>query len=81
MPIQIEVRYFAAAREIAGAQRETYTLDEGATVADVRDALFAAHPRLRPLQLAFAVNAAYATPETPLHAGDEVACIPPVGGG
>ena len=57
------------------------SLPAGATVQDAAEALFAAHPDLRALRLRFAVNAAYASPDTMLADGDEMACIPPVGGG
>jgi molybdopterin converting factor small subunit len=53
----------------------------GATVQDLVDILLASYPVLREQRLRFAVNSTYALPETILHDGDEVACIPPVGGG
>ena len=79
--IEIRIRLFAGARERVGTGVLCQALPVGATVQDAADALWAAHPALRALRLRFAVNAAYAAPDTVLADGDEVACIPPVGGG
>ena len=79
--VQVCVRLFAAARELVGTGTLVQALPAGATVRDLADQLFEAYPGLRGMRLRFAVNAAYADPGTVLHDGDEVACIPPVGGG
>ena len=79
--MRIQVRFFAAAREQVGSGSLEQTVVAGATVRDLADMLFAAYPSLREMRLRYAVNSAYASPETVLHDGDEVACIPPVGGG
>ena len=79
--MRITVKCFAASREIVGQRELAMDVGAGATVADLRDVLFETHPRLIDLRLRFAVNAVYATPEVELHDGDDVACIPPVGGG
>ncbi len=74
------VRLFAGLRERAGTGEQQVELAEGATAADVWAAL---HERLgeRPDGLVLAVNRRYATDDTPLTEGDEVALIPPVSGG
>ena len=77
----VKVRCFASAREAVGAGELDLALPDNAAVADLRERLFDDYPALRTLGLQFAVNATYATPQTTLHEGDEVACIPPVGGG
>jgi len=77
----ITVKCFAASREIVGQRELVIELRAGATVADLRDIFFETYPRLSDLRLRFAVNAVYAAPDVELHDGDEVACIPPVGGG
>ncbi len=79
--MRITVKCFAASREIVGQRELVMDVRTGATVADLRDALFETYPRLIDLRLRFAVNAVYAAQEVELHDGDEVACIPPVGGG
>jgi molybdopterin synthase catalytic subunit len=73
--VTVRVRLFAGLRERAGwAQREV----EATTIADVWPALGLGE---EPDGLLYAVNKRYATPETPLADGDEVAVIPPVSGG
>jgi molybdopterin synthase catalytic subunit len=76
--VDVSVRLFAGLRERAGTGSRTLQLADGATVADVWPALELGE---QPAGLLFAVNRAYATPETALADGDEVALIPPVSGG
>ncbi len=74
---------FAAAREALGVDTVSISLEEGARVSDLLDALAEGYPeiaRLRP-SLAVAVNHEIARGERVLLADDEVALIPPVGGG
>jgi molybdopterin synthase catalytic subunit len=72
---EVTVRVFAGLRERAGwAERAL----EATTVADVWPALGLGD---EPEGLLYAVNKAYAAPETRLTDGDEVALIPPVSGG
>jgi MoaE-MoaD fusion protein len=75
--MRITVRLFAVLRERAG--RDTLELDlaDGATV---RDAIAAADVP-DGLSVVMAVNRSYADADAPLHAGDELALIPPVSGG
>lgn len=77
----IQVRFFAAAREQVGEGQIQVELPDGATVQNLIDILFQKYPNLSTMRLRFAVNTAYVGPETLLHDGDQVACIPPVGGG
>jgi molybdopterin synthase catalytic subunit len=82
--VTVAVRLFAVLRERAGRERIELELPEHATVADALAAL-AELPDLDgvlarvPVQLA--VNRDYASPETELHADDELALIPPLSGG
>ncbi|MCU0874664.1 MAG: MoaD/ThiS family protein [Pirellulaceae bacterium] len=77
------VRVFALARQLAGRESLVVDLPPGATVADLRRAIADQHPALAGLvaQALFAVNADYATDATPISAGADLACIPPVSGG
>lgn len=80
----VRVRLFAVLRERAGRDSVELELGEGATVADAIDRLAALPALTEPLArmpVAMAVNRAYARPETPLDAGDELALIPPISGG
>ena len=74
--MRVTVRLFAGLRERAGwASRE---IDDVSTVADVWPALGLDE---EPVGLLYAVNRRYASAETELADGDEVALIPPVSGG
>jgi molybdopterin synthase catalytic subunit len=81
--MNILIRYFAAHRDITGRSEETMALGAGATVASVWAQLVEHYPRLAPYsgRLLFAVNQEFATADTVLADGDEVAFIPPVSGG
>lgn len=79
--MKVRVRLFAAAREQVGRGELVQELPDEARIQTLIDTLFRAYPGLLSMRLRFTVNAAYAAPETPLQDGDEVACIPPVGGG
>ncbi len=79
--MKVKVLLFAAPREQVGKGEIELELPEKATVQELQAALKNAHPALRSPHLRFAVNRRYATPDTTLHDGDEIACIPPVGGG
>jgi molybdopterin converting factor small subunit len=81
-PIEVQVRFFASARECAGTTQLAHTLPAGASVGDLVARLYETIPGLRDLRLRYAVNAAYVGDlDAALHDGDELACIPPVGGG
>jgi molybdopterin converting factor subunit 1 len=85
--MRVNVKLFAQLRDQAGAGDVTLDLaadpTNGATVAAVWQALVAAHPELAPFEtsVSCAVNATYARKHTRVHAGDEVAFLPPVSGG
>jgi molybdopterin synthase catalytic subunit len=80
----ISVRLFAILRERAGQDRIALELDPGSTVDDALAALAREPGLAEPLDrmaVAMAVNRDYAAGDTELHAGDELALIPPVSGG
>lgn len=81
--MNIGVRLFARARELAGTDRLTVQLPDPADVRQLREQLAEQYPPLRPLvpQLLVAVGTEYATDDTPLDARADVACFPPVSGG
>jgi sulfur-carrier protein len=81
--MSVQVRYFAAVREAAGRDIETLQLPAGTTVAQIRSLLVERYPALSSLlpRCAVAVNRSYATGEAMLNDGDELAFIPPLGGG
>ncbi len=79
--MKVAVRFFAGPREQMGVSELVQELPAGATVQTLVDALVGAHPELGSFRLKYAVNSTYASLDTELRDGDEVACIPPVGGG
>ena len=79
----MDVLFFAAAREKAGAERVSVELADGATVAQLWQRLGADHP---PLAAALtscraAVDEEFAPASTVLRDGAVVAVLPPVSGG
>lgn len=81
--IRVKVRFFAAPREALGFGETEVSLPAGATVADLIAWLKTQYPVLSSYTrfLNVAVNRAYVGIQTTLHDGDEVAYLPPVGGG
>lgn len=81
--MRVTVLYFAAARERAGRGSEPLDLPDGSTAADLLTLVCALHPPLAAVadKLRVAVDQAFATPQTALRDGAEVALIPPVAGG
>lgn len=75
--------FFASYKDLAGTGELVLTLPASSTVADLVARLRASRGALAslPVAPAVAVNMTYATPDTALHDGDEVAFIPPVAGG
>ena len=81
--IKVKVRFFAAPREAIGTEELERELPPGSTVGELIQLLTEEYPVLRPYTrfIGVAVNRAYVGMQTQLHDGDEVACLPPVGGG
>ena len=81
--ISIRVRAFAVLREALGTAETSITLAPETDVAGLLARLATIYPdaNLPDRRFSVAVNRAYAPPERVLADGDEVALIPPVGGG
>ena len=81
--VSITLRLFAVFRETVGSSTLEQEVPVGTTVGQVLEQLISEYPSLAGAEAAvsFSVNRAYASAETVLHAGDEVAFIPPVSGG
>ena len=81
--MQVRVLYLGMLREIAGCERETLELGDGATAGDLYSQLQQRLPKLQDFRgaIALAVNYEYSDGKTALHDNDEVALIPPVSGG
>jgi molybdopterin synthase catalytic subunit len=83
MTIRVTVKLFARLRELVGAGELERELDEGSKVEDLLSSLYVEHPGLADLtsRTIIAVNQEFATPNTQLSDGDEIAVFPPVSGG
>ncbi len=79
--IRVQVRCFAAVRDLLGCDRLELVLAAGATASQLHEQLIERHPGLQKLRVAFAVNESYARADRELHDDDVVALIPPISGG
>jgi molybdopterin converting factor subunit 1 len=81
--MKVTVKLFARLRQIVGDGTMERDLTEGATVGDLLHSLHAEFPRLADFtaRTIISVNQEFATPDSPLRDGDEVAIFPPVSGG
>ena len=81
--MKIRVLLFAILKDAAETGEVGLDVPEGASVAEIRDTLARRFPAIGVYlpRVAFAVNRTYASIDTKLKAGDEVALIPPVSGG
>jgi molybdopterin synthase sulfur carrier subunit len=81
--MRVKVKFFAAPREAMGKGEVQQQLPPGSTVRELIDLLIEEYPVLRPYisYMNVAVNRKYVGLQTELQEGDEVACVPPVGGG
>ena len=81
--MEITVRLFATLREHAGTRELTLDLSEGSTVADaivaLRGGVLAGLPERAPFVTA--LDREYVDEDERLHAGSELALVPPVSGG
>ena len=79
----VRVLLFARAKDLAGVGSMSLELPEGATVAELRQALAVTYPRLGEFlpRCAVAVGGEIVGDATALVEGAEVALLPPVSGG
>lgn len=81
--MKVRIRFFAAPREAMSRTEMEQELPPEATVGVLLEHLIRDYPVLRAYidRMRIAVNHRYAAFETHLADGDEIACLPPVGGG
>lgn len=75
--MSVRIRWFAALRERRAREEELVELVPGTTVGE----LYAKVSPIPGLPVALVVNRALVPASTPLQDGDEVAFLPPLGGG
>ena len=81
--MRVRILFFGQLKEVAGRERDTLELPEGARVADLLRRYAEVKPVLKAYYdaMAVALNQEYSGAGAVLHEGDEVALIPPVSGG
>lgn len=81
--ITVRVLFFGGAKDSAGTSELELSLRSPATLMDAARVVFERVPELMRYgrSLLMAVNQEYATPDTAIKAGDEIAVFPPVSGG
>lgn len=81
--MSVTVRFLGPSADVVGHMEAEYALREPATLGMLIELIGARYPKLveRAGAVRFAINTEYAEISQPLHAGDEVAVIPPVSGG
>ena len=77
--MNVIVKLFAGARELAGQEEISIELPTESTVGQLRDRLIEDHAELRPLlsHALFAIDAVYCSNECRVPDCAEIACIPP----
>ena len=80
---RVRLLLFAVLRDIVGTDQRDLVLAAGTSATQVWESLRRDNPRLQPYAVPplTAINMTYASPETILREGDELAFIPPVSGG
>lgn len=81
--MQLDVKLFASVREAVGSESVPVTIPSGGRVGDLVEELCRLYPSIAPQRAALgvAINHRMVNSEQELSPGDEVALIPPVGGG
>jgi molybdopterin converting factor subunit 1 len=76
----VTVHYFAALRERKGCDQEKCDVQHGESIEALYDRLFPG-PAADRIPVGFALNQTYVPATTLLNDGDDVAFVPPIGGG
>ena len=81
--MNVTVKLFARARDLAGTENVTLELPESSRVSDLRTALCERCPNLRPIAASLLVSVGndYAGDDVMIRPNEEIACFPPVSGG
>ncbi len=83
MKMKVRLKFFALYREIVGSGEVDKNVASGSCVKELLQRLFADYPTLKKYsnEILVSVNRNYASENTELKEGDEVAVLPPISGG
>jgi molybdopterin converting factor subunit 1 len=81
--VRVKVLFFGRLKEIAGQGEDSAEIAAGASIEQLFAAFASRYPELAKFRASLVAsrNQEFAAWSTPLHAGDEVAFLPPVSGG
>jgi len=81
--LKVKLKFFALYRELAGLREIDKDIKKGSKVDDLLQELLEEYSALKKYkdEILVSVNKNYASEDTELKEGDEVAILPPVGGG
>ncbi len=81
--VSIKLLFFASARDLFGRAADSWQLDQGATLGIVKSLLLEKHNMdIDKLRFSIALNKKYVSDANiALKDGDEIAVLPPLGGG
>ena len=82
-PLRVKVRFFSVYRDVVEVQGLTILVPERGTVKNLLEEILRRYPGLNHFtkNMMFAVNREFVNGDMKLEDGDEVAIMPPVGGG
>jgi MoaE-MoaD fusion protein len=79
--VQIHVLFFGILKDLTARSADSIDVPEGSRACDIVQRYAGLVPNSGLSSVAISVNQEYSSPDTLLHAGDEVALLPPVSGG
>ncbi len=81
--MEVKITFFGRFREITGENETTLEIKKDLTLKEILEIIFRKYPRLKEEKnnMLFSVNHRYASLETIVRDGDEIAVFPPVVGG
>lgn len=81
--MRVKVLFFGRLKEIAGRGEDSVEVADGSSIEQLFAAFTTGNPALAPFRASLVAshNQEFAAWSTALHAGDEVAFLPPVSGG
>ena len=81
--VRVKILFFGRVRELTGLTEENGEISEGATLADLLDRCIQRYPQLAGFRASLVAsrNQEFATWDTRVTGGDEIAFLPPVSGG